>query len=354
MKRLIYISHATRTFTAQEIEAIGEVSAHNNQRNEITGVLLFIQGIFFQILEGKPKDIDVVYGKILKDPRHNEILCLKAEEHLKTRMFPEWSMRVINFEEAYSNDVLFYPIKTLLQTLTESFTILERYTPQSVINQINKGINPLRTPTHIADKIIFFSDIFAFSSLTEHLPVSDVVAMVNHYLSLVTEIVTAHQGEVYKFIGDSVMAAFEADQADQALHAAMEILEVLNLSRQKNRDQPLGILYAGIGLSYGSVIEGNVGSPLKMDYTLLGDAVNTAARLESLTRQFPYALLFSREVQQRCQTAPWDIVDLGMHSIKGRSKSVAICSINHPIVKITASAQELYSLIQHELEKLSR
>jgi class 3 adenylate cyclase len=353
MKRLIYISHATRAFTVQEIETIGTASANNNQQNEITGVLLFIQGIFFQILEGKPKDIDRVYGKILKDPRHNEILCLKAEEHVKTRMFPEWSMRVINFEEGYNDNVLFYPIKTLLQTLTESFTILERYTPYSVINQLNKGINPLKTPTHIADKIIFFSDIFAFSSLTERLPVSDVVAVVNHYLSIVTEIITAHQGEVYKFIGDSVMAAFEADQADNALSAAMEILEVLNISRQKNRDKPLGILYAGIGLSYGSVIEGNVGSPLKMDYTLLGDAVNTAARLESLTRQFPYALLFSREVKQRCQTIPWDIIDLGIHAIKGRSEPVAVYSIEHPIVKKTDKAQDFYKLIQRALENLS-
>lgn len=352
MKRLIYISHATQNFSSQEIQSIGEISAKNNQQNEITGVLLFIQGIFFQILEGKPKDIDKVYGRILKDPRHTEILCLKAEEHVKTRMFPEWSMRVINLEDGY-NDVLFYPIKTLLHTLTESFTILERYTPQSVINQLNKGINPLKTPSHLANKIIFFSDIFAFSSLTERLPVSDVVVVVNHYLSLVTEIITVHQGEVYKFIGDSVMAAFEAEQADSALQAAMEILEALAILRQNNRNKPLGILYAGIGLSYGSVIEGNVGSPLKMDYTLLGDTVNTAARLESLTRQLPYALLFSREVQQLCKTTAWDVLDLGMHHVKGRSEAVAVCSIDHAVVKKLDDTQELERIIQHELDKFA-
>ena len=261
MKRLIYISHATQEVSSEEVQSIGDISAKNNQQSEITGVLLFIQGIFFQILEGKSQNIDQVYGKILKDPRHTEILCLKTETCVKTRMFPEWSMRVINLEEGY-NDVLFYPIKTLLHTLTESFTILERYTPQSVINQLNKGINPLKTPTHLANKIIFFSDIFAFSSFTERLPVNDVVEVVNHYFSIVTRIITTHQGEIYKFIGDSVMAAFEADQADNALQAAMEILEVLDASRQKNRDKLLGILYAGIGLSYGSVIQGNVGSPL--------------------------------------------------------------------------------------------
>ena len=352
MKRLIYISRATQDFTAQEIEAIGEVSASNNQRNEITGVLLFIQGIFFQILEGGTQDIDQVYAKILQDPRHDQILCLKAEEHAHTRLFPEWSMRVINLEQGY-NDVLFYPIKTLLHTLTESFSILERYTPHSVINQLNKGINPLKTPTHLANKIIFFSDIFAFSSLSERLPISDVVELVNHYLSLVTEIITAHQGEVYKFIGDSVMAAFEADQADNALHAAMEILAALDASRQQNHNKALGMLYAGIGLSYGSVIEGNIGSPLKMDYTLLGDAVNTAARLESLTRQLPYALLFSREVQQRCQTSTWKIIDLGMHSIKGRSEAVALYSIDDVVAKKPENKQGLYAVIQQALENCS-
>jgi class 3 adenylate cyclase len=353
MKRLIYISHATQDINSEEIQTLGEISAKNNQRNEITGVLLFIQGIFFQILEGKPQNIDQVYGKILKDPRHTEILCLKTETHVKTRMFPEWSMRVINLEQDYNN-VLFYPIKTLLHTLTESFTILERYTPQSVINQLNKGINPLKTPTHLANKIIFFSDIFAFSSLTERLPVNDVVDVVNHYLSIVTKIITIHQGEIYKFIGDSVMAAFEADQADNALQAAMEILEVLDASRHKHRDQLLGILYAGIGLSYGRVIEGNVGSPLKMDYTLLGDAVNTAARLESLTRQLPYALLFSREVQQRCQSSVWNIIDLGMHNVKGRAEAVAVYSIDHVVVKKPENTQEICSVIQHEMDKLAR
>ncbi|MEN9848586.1 MAG: hypothetical protein RL368_1326 [Pseudomonadota bacterium] len=352
MKRLIYISHATQNFTVQEIEAIGEVSAKNNQQNEITGVLLFIQGIFFQILEGRVQDINQVYSKILQDPRHNQILCLKAEERVNTRMFPEWSMQVINLEQGY-NDVLFYPIKTLLYTLTESFTILERYTPHSVINQLNKGINPLKTPTHLANKIIFFSDIFAFSSLSERLPVNDVVGIVNHYLNLVTEIITAHQGEVYKFIGDSVMAAFEADHADNALQAAMEILVALETSRQKNHNKPLGMLYAGIGLSYGSVIEGNIGSPLKMDYTLLGDAVNTAARLESLTRQLPHALLFSREVKQRCQTSAWNIIDLGMHPIKGRSEAVSLFSIDNPVVKKTENTQGLYIIIQQALENLT-
>lgn len=349
MKRLIYISRATQDFTAQQIEAIGEISVKNNQHNEITGVLLFIQGIFFQILEGKARDIDQVYAKILQDPRHDQILCLKAEECVQTRLFPEWSMRIINLEQGY-NDVLFYPIKTLLHTLTESFTILERYTPHSVINQLNKGINPLKTPTHLANKIIFFSDIFAFSSLSERLPISDVVQLVNHYLSLVTEIITAHQGEVYKFIGDSVMAAFEADQADNALHAAMKILAALENSRQQNPNKPLGMLYAGIGLSYGRVIEGNIGSPLKMDYTLLGDAVNTAARLESLTRQLPYALLFSREVQQRCQASTWKIIDLGMHAIKGRMETVALYSIDDVVAKKPENNQSLYAVIQQALE----
>jgi class 3 adenylate cyclase len=222
-----------------------------------------------------------------------------------------------------------------------------------VINQLNKGINPLKTPTHLANKIIFFSDIFAFSSLSERLPISDVVELVNHYLSLVTAIITAHQGEVYKFIGDSVMAAFEADQADNALHAAMEILAALDASRQQNHNKALGMLYAGIGLSYGSVIEGNIGSPLKMDYTLLGDAVNTAARLESLTRQLPYALLFSREVQQRCQTSTWKIIDLGMHSIKGRSEAVALYSIDDVVAKKPENKQGLYAVIQQALENFS-
>lgn len=351
MKRLIYISHATQDFTQQEIQEIGFISNRNNKQNEITGVLLFIKGIFFQILEGKAQQVDEVYSRILNDPRHNKILCLKAEEKLTDRLFPDWSMQLINLDDGY-NDVLFYPIKTLLQTLTESFTILEKYTPLSVINQFNKGINPLKVPSQIIHKIVFFSDIYAFSSLTERLPVSDVVMVVNHYLNLVTQIVTTHQGEVFKFIGDSVMAAFEADQADNAIQAALAVLNKLHQSRLENRENPLGILYAGIGLSYGSVIEGNIGSSLKMDYTLLGDAVNVAARIEGLTRQLPYFFLCSQEVVRQCQQG-WNFVDLGSHALKGKAELMQIYSLDAEYAKKPTAEQQVALFIQQQLDRIA-
>ena len=99
MKRLTYISKFSHSLSRQEIEEIGIVSQRNNQRLNITGVLLTYQGIFFQILEGEEDLIESLYEKILKDPRHHDILCLKNEEHITSRSFPDWSMQLIFLEE---------------------------------------------------------------------------------------------------------------------------------------------------------------------------------------------------------------------------------------------------------------
>ena len=79
MKRVIYISRLVKSLSDEEIEDIGRVSSRNNRRVNITGVLVYVEKLFFQIIEGDNKDIDHLFGKIAKDPRHQDILRLKTE-----------------------------------------------------------------------------------------------------------------------------------------------------------------------------------------------------------------------------------------------------------------------------------
>jgi adenylate cyclase len=351
MKRLAYISKVSRHLSLTEIQQIAEVSVRNNQRANITGVLLYLRGIFFQILEGEAEKIDKLYTKILADDRHTEILCLKAEHNITERMFPNWAMKTINLDE--NTELLIQPIKSLLQTVTESHRVLEKYTQPSVINFINHGMNPLMVSPHMVDKIIFFGDILAFSTFSEKLPVNEVVTLVNHYLTICTRVISAHGGEVIKFIGDCVMASFGKEQADAAISASLDILrELKSLRKSVDSNNPLHLLYTGIGLSYGSVIEGNVGSTVKMDYTLLGDAVNVAARLEALTRQLPYTLALTAEVKNHCQ-ANWCFVNLGKHQAKGKQELIEVYSIDEEITNKTSDTAQTAQLISQSLDNFS-
>lgn len=333
----------------EEVRQIGEKSSQNNQKQNITGVLLFLGGIFFQILEGDEYVIDKLYEKILQDPRHVDIVCLKAEYEVNIRLFPNWSMKTINLDE--NTDVLIQPIKSLLQTVTESHRILERYTQPTIIRLLTQGINPLTVTPKMTEKIILFGDVFSFSTFAEKLPVKEVVTLVNQYFMITTQAITEQGGEVIKFIGDCVMASFEANEADAAIQAVLEILQALDtLRHQVGTASPLRFLYTGIGIAYGEVIEGNIGSPLKMDYTLLGDAVNVAARMEALTRQLPYSLALSAEVKARCQQH-WDFINLGEHQIKGKENLVKVYSVKNS-VNYDISQNLTATDVARELEKM--
>jgi len=351
MKRLTYISKFSRSLTKREIEGIGNISQTNNSREGITGVLLSCNGIFFQILEGEEDRIDRLYEKILRDERHNQILCLKSELNITERRFPEWSMEVIALDE--NNDILMQPIKILLQTLGESQTILASYTQSGVLQAIEHGINPLTLKPRHTEKIILFSDVISFSGITEKLQVAEVVDLLNHFFTICTRAITARGGEVTKFIGDCVMAYFDGDRADESLQASLDILAELELLRnQAPANSPLRVLYIGIGLSKGIVLEGNIGSQTKKEYTVIGDAVNVAARIEALTRQLNRFLVFSASVRAGLSDR-WKPVRLGDFHTKGRESIVEVYSVDDILTFQKSDFHKLKQEIKQHLELIS-
>lgn len=351
MKRLTYISSFSRSLSKREIEAIGHISQTNNSREGITGVLLSCNSIFFQILEGDEDRIDRLYEKILRDDRHSNILCLKSELNVSARKFPDWSMEVIVLDE--NNDILLQPIKILLQTLGESQTILANYTQSGVLQAIENGINPLTLKPLYSDKIILFADIISFSGITEKLQVAEVVDLLNQFFTICTRAITARGGEVTKFIGDCVMAYFDGDRADESLQASLDILAELELLRnQAPANSPLRVLYIGIGLSKGIVLEGNIGSQTKKEYTVIGDAVNVAARIEALTRQLNRFLVFSASVRAGLSDR-WKPVRLGDFHTKGRESIVEVYSVDDILTFQKSDFHKLKQEIKQHLELIS-
>ena len=351
MKRLTYISNFSKSLTKKEIENIATISQTNNSREGITGVLLSCNGIFFQILEGDEENIDRLYEKILKDDRHNQILCLKSEFNVTERRFPDWSMEVIALDE--NNDILLQPIKILLQTLGESQATLATYTQSGVLKAIEKGLNPLTLTPRYTEKIIFFADIVSFTSITEKLQVTEVVDLLNQFFTICTQAISARGGEVNKFIGDCVMAYFDGDLADEALQASLDILTELEILRNQSPiNSPLRVLYIGIGLSKGTVLEGNIGSQTKKEYAVIGDAVNVASRIEALTRELNRFLLFSASVRMNLSDR-WKPVRLGDFHAKGREEIVEVYSIDDLLTFQKSDFHKLKQEIKQHLELIS-
>lgn len=163
---------------------------------------------------------------------------------------------------------------------------------------------------------ILVSDIRDWTGLNMRLSAQDALACANRYFDVIAEAVEAHGGEILKFIGDGVLAIFptQRDGSDdeavcaKALQAATHALQAA-----ENLDPPLELSF-GIGLHFGEVLYGNIGSKARIDFTVLGSAVNIAARLEGLCRQFDRQILFSKDIADRVtETAE----PLGRAELKG-------------------------------------
>ena len=330
MKRITYISRITNSVSDKEIERIGAISSQNNKQIRVTGLLVFFEKLFYQIIEGDDKKIDQLFTKISNDPRHDNILRLKTEYGINERLFPNWGMKMINLDN--NVDELMRPIKILLQTVVETHSIVERYTQPTILKILNEGTNPLSVAPVSVERIILFADIISYSTITEKMPTADTLLMLNTYFEICSRIILKRGGEVNKFMGDGLMAYFNVDQSDNAIHACLEILEELQILRQNSTENsPIKLLNSGFGLAQGMVIEGNMGSSYKTDYTIIGDAVNVAARLEGLTRVIKRSLIISESLKNSTKE-PWIFINLGKYHLKGKEIVNEVYSIDHALV----------------------
>lgn len=339
MKRIVYISTVNRRLDANEIQAIGQVSASNNRTVGITGVLISLHDYFFQVLEGEEDALAILLERIRRDTRHRDMRILKAENDIAERQFPKWSMRTIRL--VGSDDLVLEAIRDMLQNIADSHRIIERYTQPTVLQFLTEGVNPLTVPPRQTEKIVLFSDMVAFSYLSDLFPVEKVAEVVNAFLEVCSLTIVEHGGIVAKYVGDCTVAYFESAQADAALFACLEVLRRVGRMREEPQGSHLmRFLYCGFGLSAGTVIEGNFGSSVKMDYTVLGSTVNMAARLESLTRDIAKPLALSESVKQ-LSIQPWPFVNAGDFILKGAGESCPVYTLDDPLMQTFKSHAEL-------------
>jgi adenylate cyclase len=178
---------------------------------------------------------------------------------------------------------------------------------------------------------VLFSDVRGFTAMSEKGSPEEVVGQLNEYFSRMVQVVFDHRGTVDKFVGDMVMALFGAplDDEDHAEHAVQTALAMTRaLSELNTRWQAEGrpTLDIGIGVNTGDMVAGNIGSDTIMSYTVIGDAVNLGARLESLNKDYGTRIIISDATRVRLK-GRYDIHPLGDVVVKGKSKPVAIFEV---------------------------
>lgn len=175
---------------------------------------------------------------------------------------------------------------------------------------------------------VFFSDIAGFTPISEKMGPEKLVPFLNEYLTAMTDIVLKYGGTVDKFEGDAVMAFFGApvplpDHALAACQVALEMQEKLVSLRAKWASEGRPPVHIRIGLDTGEVIVGNMGSKDKMDYTVIGDRVNTASRLEGVNKMYGTGIMLSEHTYERVKE---DVIvrELDVTRVKGKHKALRI------------------------------
>jgi adenylate cyclase len=176
---------------------------------------------------------------------------------------------------------------------------------------------------------VLFADIEGFTAMAERLPPRAVVSLLNEYFTAMTAIVMGHGGTLDKYIGDAMMVVWDGEPHEGARRAALSALEMhhalaeLQAKWLAEGKLPMKIR---IGISSGRVIVGQIGSPIRQDRTVIGDAVNTANRLESLNKEFHTDVIISQPTYDLIREEA-QVRFLGIVAIKGRLEPLGIYAL---------------------------
>lgn len=182
--------------------------------------------------------------------------------------------------------------------------LFERYVSPAAIDQMLDSPDEVMVGGVRREVTVMFSDIRGFTALSERLAPEEVVEILNDYLGMMTSIIFKHQGTVDKFEGDGILAIWNAplpveDHPGRAVACAIEMTHKLAEMQQRWEATGQRVLHHGIGIHTGVCFVGNIGSAQRMDYTVIGDGVNLAARVEALTKELGVQILYTEATYQQ-------------------------------------------------------
>jgi class 3 adenylate cyclase len=238
-------------------------------------------------------------------------------------------INILKKEKEESQKALIEEQEESIATQKELITSYARFVPEQLLTFLGKDII---TKVGLGDSVqkdmtILFSDIRSFTSISEGLSPSENFGFINSYLETMGPIIRKHNGFIDKYIGDAIMALFPQKPSD-AIDASIEMLEALYILNVKRKTKGFVPISIGIGIHTGSQMLGIIGEKERMEGTVISDVVNTASRLEGLTKAYSTALLISEDVLEGVEDkSKYEYRFLDTVKVKGKNKAVRILEI---------------------------
>lgn len=216
-----------------------------------------------------------------------------------------------------------------LQKQSQARSNFERFLPRQVVDEILRSPERIKLGGVRQKVTALFADVRNFTTLSENSTPELIVSLLNRYFSMVSEIIFRHGGTLDKYIGDGLMALFGAPyvnelDAVQAVRAAVEMQRAMVRFAEQLESENLPPISIGIGINTGQAIVGYIGSETRLDYTAIGDTINTAARLESLAQ--PGQIVISENTMQVLDES-FTLKPLGTEKLKGKNVNLRIAEV---------------------------
>ena len=206
-----------------------------------------------------------------------------------------------------------------------------KYLSQDIMNNVVSNIDYLKLGGKRAIVTVLFSDIRGFTSLSEKMSAEEVSMILNEYFAEMEPIITKYNGVINKFIGDAVMAIFgepiqDINHARNAVKCAYEMLKKVEYLREKWLFEGKPKIEIGVGINTGEVFIGNIGTETRMEYTVIGDTVNLASRIESYNKVYKTNLLVSSSTYAHIADIA-DVIKISEVQIRGKAKKMNIYEV---------------------------
>ena len=212
-------------------------------------------------------------------------------------------------------------VSILLQTTHRDVrTLLRTYLGRHAADRVLAG-NVVRGRAEPISAVVWFSDLVGFTRISDKIGAGDVLAMLNDYAQAQIETIDAHTGHVLKFLGDGLLAIFPDDDTSKAcaraLDAATKMRQRIAAMNVKRSASGLQVTDTHLALHVGELLYGNLGAPRRLDFTVLGSAVNEAARIEALCASLDQKVIVSSAFHEAAGEARHRLVSLGRYAMKG-------------------------------------
>lgn len=206
-----------------------------------------------------------------------------------------------------------------------------KYISQDVMQNVVKHIDEVKLGGKRSNVTVLFSDIRGFTAMSENMSAEEVSMILNEYFSLVEPIIAKYNGVINKFIGDAIMAIFgepiqDKNHAENAVKCADEMLKKMKELQKKLIEEGKPKIEIGIGINTGDAFVGNIGTETRLEYTVIGDMVNLASRIESYNKVYKTHFLISATTYEKVRNIA-DVIKISEVSIRGKAKKLDIYEV---------------------------